>query len=455
MSLTVEEIVKATGGEPLCGDSMAFSGVSIDSRTVMEGEIFFALRGERFDGHDFLDSVLSTGSAAVVDHGFEAAQKGKAIIQVKDTLKALQDLAGYMRLKHDIPVVAITGSNGKTTTKEMTYSILSRRFKVLKNKGNLNNHIGLPLSLTRLVPSDEVMVLELGMNSTGEIRRLCEIAMPSHGVITNIGSAHIGRLGSRDAIRSAKLEMLEGITTAVLNGDDDFLMDGVRGFKGKIITFSIRSDSHIMAKDLYATERGNSFTLAFRDGKSVPVRLNVHGLFNVYNSLAASAVCFSLGMNIEEIRTALEAYTAFPMRFEVLRRGSITVINDSYNANPSSVFEALKELERMRGGGRLVAVLGDMNELGNFAEDAHRNVVKTVIELGIDVLVSVGEMMGLAAGETGDGINGMKPVIYKFGDVEELTLNIGKILMPGDTALVKGSRAMNMDRAVRGITDVI
>ena len=337
----------------------------------------------------------------------------------------------------------------------MAYSVLSRRFKVLKNKGNLNNHIGLPLSLTRLSPSDEVIVLELGMNSPGEIRRLCEISMPTHGVITNIGSAHIGRLGSRDAIRDAKLEILQGLTTAVLNNDDDFLMEGVTDFRGKIITFSIRSDSHVMARDLYATERGNRFTLAFRDGGSVSVDLNVHGFFNVYNALAASAVCFYLGMNIEDIKTALEAYTCFPMRFEVLRNGSITVINDAYNANPSSVEEALKELVRLRGRDRLVAVIGDMYELGEFADDAHSSVIRTVSALGIEVLVSVGDMMSRAAGRAGDINKDGKTVIYQFRNVEELMENIGNILKHGDTVLVKGSRVMGMDRAARGIQDVI
>ena len=171
MSLTVDEIVRATGGETRCGSNVSFSGVSIDSRTILEGEVFFALKGERFDGHDYIERALLTGSGAVVDHFSESTRKDRTIVQVKDTLEALQDLAGHMRRKRDMPVVAITGSNGKTTTKEMTYSILSRSFKVLKNIGNFNNHIGLPLTLTRLTPSDDVIVVELGMNSPGEISR--------------------------------------------------------------------------------------------------------------------------------------------------------------------------------------------------------------------------------------------------------------------------------------------
>lgn len=226
--LTAEEIIEATGGELLSDssykpeNSMPFEGVSIDSRTISGKEVFFALHGEKFDGHDFLDSALSKGNGAVIDSKPGTIPKGKAVIYVRDTLRALQDLAHFLRMRRNIPVIAITGSNGKTTTKEMTYRILSRRFNVLKNEGNLNNHIGLPLSITRLAPNDEAVVLELGMSGSGEIMRLCEIAAPTHGVITNIGVAHIGKLGSRASIRSTKLEILQGLAVAVLNADDSF-----------------------------------------------------------------------------------------------------------------------------------------------------------------------------------------------------------------------------------------
>lgn len=455
MSLTVDEIVRATRGKPFGEKSTTFSGVSIDSRTIVEGEVFFALRGDRFDGHDFVDVALSAGGGAVVEQEPDTMKKGKVIIRVEDTLRALQDLAKYVRSKHDIPVIAITGSNGKTTTKEMAYAILSRRYKVLKNLGNLNNHIGLPLSLTRLEPSDEVVVLELGMNSTGEIRKLCEIALPSHGIITNIGSAHIGRLGSPEAVRRAKLEMLDSITTAVLNGDDDFLMSGVKGFKGNIITFSIKRDSYVMAKNLYATESGNGFKLVIRDGGSVEVQLNVRGIFNVYNALAASAVCFSLGMTAEDIKTALEEYTAFPMRFEVIRRGGITLINDAYNANPSSVREAVGELIHMGAGGRTVAIMGDMGELGDFSEHAHRDVIKWVLELGVDVLVTVGEMMSRAAKEAESWQDGATTVIHRFGDIDECTESMTHIVKQDDIVLVKGSRMMHMERVAKVIGNAI
>jgi UDP-N-acetylmuramoyl-tripeptide--D-alanyl-D-alanine ligase len=457
--LTVEDIIKATGGELLSGNAKTFDGVSIDSRKISEGELFFAIRGERFDGHDFLENALCKGSGAVVDMRPASLPGGKVIIYVNDTLRSLQDLAHFLRMKRDIPVVAVTGSNGKTTTKEMTYGILSGKFRTLKNEGNLNNHIGLPLSLTRLDHSDEVVVLEMGMNAAGEIRRLCEIAGPTHGVITNVGSAHVGRLGSYEAVRSAKLEVLERVSTAVVNNDDGFLMKGIeelKNFRGEIITFGITNASNVMAKNLKVSQMGSAFLLETGEAESVWVSLNVPGLFNVYNALAASAVCVSLGVEIEEIKTALEKYKGIPMRFEILRKRGITVINDSYNANPSSMEKSVHELTRLGAGVRTVAVLGDMRELDEFSEHEHRTIGNIVRETGVDVFVAVGEMMGLAAEESRRVKRGKAaPVVYTFPDADSAKENIMDILKQGDTVLVKGSRSMYMEKIIEGITDVI
>ncbi len=466
--LTTKEIIEATGGELLTENAGSFSGVSIDSRTISDGEIFFALRGQRFDGHLFIGEAFLKGDGAVVDSRQDLLPEGKVVIYVKDALKALQDLAHFIRTKRDIPVIAITGSNGKTTTKEMTYTILSRRFKALKNEGNLNNHIGLPLSLTKLTPDDEVAVLELGMNATGEIRKLCEIASPTHGIITNIGSAHIGELGGFDSIRNAKLEILQGLTVVVLNADDDFLMKGYRsviekkGFNGTLITFSINNDSHVRAENVFMTENGCRFTLRLQDGESTPITLNIQGLFNVYNAIAASAVSLSLGVTIEEIKTALESYTAVPMRFEVTRRENITLINDAYNANPSSMEESLRELFRMKVKGRTVVILGDMLELGEFSEREHRALGKMISDIGVDVFVAVGEMMGLAAEESQkagkrDFHDGLHCITYRFKNVDEVEQHISHIIRRGDVVLVKGSRAMGMEKIVEriGVQDVI
>lgn len=491
--LKTEEIIKATGGDLLSDNGGSFAGVSIDSRTISEGEIFFALRGQKFDAHDFIGQAFLKGNGAVIDikknHLITekpGVLKGKVIIHVKDTTRALQDLAHFLIARRNIPVIAVTGSNGKTTTKEMTYAILSKRFNVLKNEGNLNNLIGLPLTLTMLGPDDEVAVLELGMNAEGEIKRLCEIAVPSHGIITNIGLAHIGGLGGLDSVRDAKLEIMHGLKVAVLNADDRFLMEGCKaviaqgGFEGRIITFSIypvrkpgqgflsngiNNDSHVIAKDVHVTEKGSDFILALSNGGSTLVSLNIHGLFNVYNALAASAVSISLGITLEEIKTALEGYTAFPMRFEVIKAGGITLINDSYNANPSSMEECLKELVRMRGKGRTVAVLGDMFELGEFSEKSHKTIGRIISDMSINVFVAVGDMMRFAAEESrseyarnGKNRNNRpednpEPAIYYFKTIDEARQKIPEIIKEGDVVLVKGSHNMGMEKIVEAIKE--
>jgi UDP-N-acetylmuramoyl-tripeptide--D-alanyl-D-alanine ligase len=441
--ITAEEIIQATGGELLTQGERSFSGVSIDSRTTVENEVFFAIRGERFDGHEFISAALKKGAGAVIDIGHPKVPEGKTIIHVKDTLRALQDLALFLRRKRDVPVIVITGSNGKTTTKEMTFAILSERFRVLKNEGNLNNLIGLPLSLAKISPDDEVVVLELGMNAIGEIKKLCEIAVPTHGIITNIGTAHIGELGSLEKIREAKLEILDGLTVAVLNADDPFLMEGYTSAReggrecGRLVTFSIQSDSHVKAEDVVTTDSGSSFTIKLQDGGNTGIVLNICGLFNVCNALAAAAV--------------LNGYQAFPMRFEVLRTKDITIINDTYNANPSSMEESLKELAHMKGEGRTVAFLGDMLELGKFSEKFHRSICAVIEQLKINVLITVGEMMGLAAEECRKYTDAANLAVYKFKTVAEAVQNLPDIINGGDIVLVKGSRAMGMEKIVDSI----
>lgn len=458
-AITLKEIIKATGGKLLSESSGTFNGVSIDSRTIEADEIFFAIKGEKFDGHDFLDNALSKAGGAVVHSKPGTFPEDKVIICVNDTLRSLQDLAHFLRVKQNIPVIAVTGSNGKTTTKEMIHTILSQKFKTLKNEGNLNNHIGLPLSLLKMETDDEMVVLEMGMNASGEIRRLCEVAAPSHGVITNVGSAHIGKLGSRDAVRSAKLEILQGLNVVVINADDNYLIKGVEeaeNFKGQIITFGVKNDSHVMAKDIRTTDKGSSFLLDLKDKESIRINLSVHALFNIYNALAAAAVCLSLGMKIEEIKAALEAYKTFTMRFEVVKKNGLTLINDSYNANPSSMEESLREALRLGGEGRIVAVLGDMSELDEFSEVEHRTIGRMVSEMGMDVFIGVGKMMNSAAEESMK-TRGQKPVpeIITFTNTNEANREIMNILKPQDTVLIKGSRKMSMEKIVRRIIDAV
>jgi UDP-N-acetylmuramoyl-tripeptide--D-alanyl-D-alanine ligase len=459
VSLITEEVVRAIDGELITGNLKTFSGVSIDSRTISDDELFFAIRGDKFDGHDFLDNALVKGSGAVVDSAPDNLPDGKAVIRVNDTLRSLQDLARFLRMRLDVPVVAITGSNGKTTTKEMIYTIMSTRFRTLKNEGNLNNHIGLPLSLMKLDQDDEAIVLEMGMNAQGEIRRLCEIAVPSHGVITNIGPAHVGRLGSYEAVRDAKLEILEGLSVAVANADDDFLIKGInmaKEYSGQVTTFAINNDAHVTAKNINLTEKGSSFVLYVQDKGAVPINLHLYGRFNIYNALAAASVCSTLGMKIDEIKSALESFSGSPMRFEISKIGGVTLINDAYNANPASVEESLKEAVRLGAGNRVAVILGDMHELDDFSEIAHRGIGQVVFEIGVDVFLAVGDMMRLAAEECVKlRQHDNKPEVFMFKDIRSAGEKIMDILETGDTVLVKGSRAMAMERIIGDIVNAL
>jgi UDP-N-acetylmuramoyl-tripeptide--D-alanyl-D-alanine ligase len=263
-------------------------------------------------------------------------------------------------------------------------------------------------------------------------------------------------LGSYNAIRAAKLEILDGLSVAVVNGDDDFLMrgaEGIKEFKGQIIAFAINSPAPVMAKNVRMTKKGSVFILEISNSGSATVNLNVHGLFNVYNALAAAAVSYTLGMSIGEIKAALETYRAIPMRFEVTRKDGITIINDSYNANPASMRESVNELIGLSGSGRSVAVLGDMRELGEFSEEEHRALGKMIYERGVDIFIAVGARMRLAAEECMKGIN--RKSVYSFTDVHDARQHIMSILDEGDTVLIKGSRSMSMEYLMEEIADAV
>ena len=313
----INDIAAAIGGRVIHGkpEGVTVSGYSTDSRSISAGELYFALRGPIFDGHDFVGAALNIGAAAIVSKPPVAPPKGRIVIHVKDTLVALQALARYVRRRVGLKVVGITGSNGKTTTKEMAASVLSTKLRVHKNTGNLNNHIGLPQSMLRLDPQDEVSVLEMGASRRGDIRELCEIALPDVGVITNIGQAHLEGFGGLEGVRTGKLEMLDFAPVAVLNADDKLMMDGARGYKGRVIRFGIDADdADVTARDITLGDSGAAFTLVTDEG-SAPVRLGVTGRFNVLNALAASGVGVAFGLTASGIAHALNGFQAVPMRF--------------------------------------------------------------------------------------------------------------------------------------------
>ncbi|RMD52278.1 MAG: UDP-N-acetylmuramoyl-tripeptide--D-alanyl-D-alanine ligase, partial [Nitrospirae bacterium] len=373
--------------------------------------------------------------------------KRSTIIYVEDTLLALQELARYIRLKSNVKVTAITGSNGKTTTKEMLHAILSTKYKVLKNEGNLNNHIGVPMTLIKLAEDPyEHAVVECGMNASGEIRRLREIAEPDSGMITNIGPAHIGRLYTMEAIRDAKLELIEDIDTAILNYDDTFLMEGAKTYNNKVLTFGLKDGAHMLAKDIELSEDGSEFTIVKHRDWQVRVRLNTPGLFNVYNALAAALLGSIFGIEKEDIASALENYNGFNMRFEIIRKRGITLINDSYNANPASMRASIQTLSLFNKKGRKIAILGDMFELGESSIDAHISVIKELPKAGVELFIAVGEMMKEASEHVADHLN-----IERFSNSSQAGREAVRLLKDGDVVLVKGSRGMEMEKAIEEI----
>jgi len=442
--LTIEEIIAATGGEVLCRDTGSFTGVCIDSRKIAEGELFVALKGEHFDGHDFLFDALEKGDGAIVHSPPVMHLAGKTIILVRDTLKALQDIAHSCRVKRDIPVVGITGSNGKTTTKELTAAILGTQYRILKNTGNLNNHIGLPLSLTKISDEDQIVVLEMGASAPGEIRELCAVAVPDYGIVTNVSRAHLQGFKDIETVRTTKLELLEPLKVAVVNADDHFFMEGVRrsGFTGLVVRYGIESPADVRAANITLNEKGSSFHIHFGERHSIAIDAQIPGIFNVYNILAAASIGYLFDIGPVHMRNAINSLIGISMRMEFREFNGVKVISDTYNANPASMEAALRELVRIRQG-RSIAVLGDMLELGSYEADAHREIGRLMSALSIDIFISVGQRMKYAASE-------FHGSVYELGSAEEAGKLLRNICKTGDTVLIKGSRGMHMERVLAG-----
>ncbi|MCK4910354.1 MAG: UDP-N-acetylmuramoyl-tripeptide--D-alanyl-D-alanine ligase [Thermodesulfovibrionales bacterium] len=443
--LTFEEVLEATGGRVLFGRHNGVEGISIDSRSIGEKDFFVALKGERFDGHDFVADALKKSAGAIVSIPPVAPPSNKTVIHVDNTLKALQNIARYIRIKYDPQVLGITGTNGKTTTKEMSASILSTRLSVLKNSGNLNNQIGLPLSMLDMDENHEAAVLEMGASAPGDIRELCGIAEPDFGIITNIGYAHIEGFRDIASVRLAKMELLEAVGSAAVNADDEFLMEGISLYKGSLLRFGTSDDADVRASDVALGQRETSFHLHMPNGDA-PVRLRLSGMFNVYNALAAASAGYLFGFSAEDVSGGLEGFKGLPMRLEFKDINGSTIISDVYNANPSSMEEAIKELLRQRGK-RAIAVLGDMLELGLYSETAHRKLGRWMAELKVDVLIAVGKEMRAAAEEFQKA--GGEAVCAD--DASRAGVLLRQMLGQGDTVLIKGSRSMKMENVLKEV----
>lgn len=431
------EIAEVLGAK-LRGDPDSVpTGASVDSRTIRKGEIFFALRGERTDGHKFVGDALRKGaSAAVVRRKWmEENPDVGPLLGVDDPLKALGKLGAWYRRRFKVEVVAVTGSSGKTTVKEMTAAVLGTSYNVLKSEGSWNNEIGLPLTLLMLSGGHDLAVVELGMNAPGEIRRLAEMARPCVGTITNVGPAHIGAFGSLEGVARAKgelLEVLEG--KAVLNWDDPWVRRLGEDFAGEVIWFGLGEGADLRAEEVRLEEGRPSFVV-----EGVRVKLEVLGRYQVYNALASLAIGISFGISLSQGAKALEKFRPPPLRCEVKDFGGIKVLLDCYNANPTSVKEALKLLSSLPG--RRIAVLGDMLELGDEARRFHREVGAYAARCGIDLLLCTGrwaEDMAAGAGE------GRAEVL----DREGLVRRLRELTRPGDKVLVKASRRVALEEVV-------
>eukprot|EP01022_Parablepharisma_sp_SALTPOND_P024759 TRINITY_DN5546_c0_g1_i5.p2 TRINITY_DN5546_c0_g1~~TRINITY_DN5546_c0_g1_i5.p2 ORF type:complete len:529 (+),score=249.72 TRINITY_DN5546_c0_g1_i5:78-1664(+) len=446
-------VLQATGAQAR-GECpvLPFTGASTDTRTIQAGELFVALSGPNFDGNEFLGQAFEQGAAAaLVRRGAQAPDgNGHCLLEVEDTLKALGDLAAAWRREHSALVAAITGSNGKTTTKEMLGAILRQRHQVLATKGNLNNLIGLPLTLLGLREAHTACVVEMGMNAPGEIARLTQIAAPEAGVITNVGPAHLGMLGSLEAIAAAKGELFEGLSpaaTAVVNLDDPLLAPAAASLPCRVVTFGLDSAADITAGGLTDLGPRQSFVLDLA-GEQVKVRLAAPGRHNVMNALAAAATAWSLGQGAEAVSAGLEAFAPVPGRLNLLGRpGGPAVVDDTYNANPASVASGLAAAAAMAQGRALALVLGDMKELGEYAPALHRETGRLAARLGCRLVLAVGEhATEVAAGAREEGLAAESAVA--FAAMAELLAAAPGLLAEDYLVLVKGSRSMAMEQVV-------
>lgn len=447
--LTIHEICEATGGT--CSAQGEVSSVCIDSRQLEAGCLFIAIRGENFDGHSFVKAALANGAAcAMCDTPVEGADG--PIIMVEDTRRAFLDLAKYYRERFRIPVIGLTGSVGKTTTKEMIAAVLRRKLNVLATEGNLNNDIGLPRMCMRLDRTMQAAVLEMGMSHFGEISLLSKTASPTIGVITNIGVSHIENLGSQEGILKAKMEILEGMSLhapLVLNGDDEHLLKAAKewGIVNPVTLYAIDNpEAECRATDIEQTESGMKFTLTYK-GESCAVEIPAIGIHNVYNALAAFVCGRLCSLSTQECVEGLRDYIPAGMRQRIVQFGGFTVIEDCYNASPDSIRAALSVLRNMPGSGKRIAVLGEMMELGDYARKAHHDCGAMAAQSEVDYFFALG------TGNAMYYIEGASELLLKgkaklFDSKEELVEQLAATLETGDVVLFKASRAVKLEEVI-------
>lgn len=449
---TLTQVMQATNAVlKKITSASVFGGVTTDTRKVEEGMLFVALKGEKFDGHDFIAEAAKKGAiGAIVNKDYDVSRLEDVeidILAVNDTLKAYQDLAKLWRSKFSIPVIGITGSNGKTTTKDLTAAVLSGKWNVLKTQANFNNEIGLPMTLLQLNKSYDAAVVEMGMRGLGQIKLLTDIAKPTIGVITNVGETHMELLGSIENIAKAKSEMAQAIEIdgkVVLNADDEHVAKMHEVTKAHPIYFGINHAADVKAFDIKTVGEGKTEFDALIGENMAHFTLNMLGIHNVYNCLAALAVGYACGLTIEEMQKGLASFKPTAMRFEYKKIGDFNVINDAYNASPMSTKAALSNLAKVTDG-RKILVMGDMFELGSVEVKAHEDIAVQAKEAGVSIIVTRGTLTQNTARKAREiGI----PEVYECANHEEAVATLKKVLQKDDTVLFKGSHGMHMEKII-------
>jgi UDP-N-acetylmuramoyl-tripeptide--D-alanyl-D-alanine ligase len=451
------EILSATGGRLAAGRAnAACSGVSTDTRALVPGQCFVALRGERFDGHDFAAAALQSGAAGAIvsrlSDGILPAPDRAFVIVVEDTLKALGDLARLHRGRFDVPVIGVTGSTGKTTTKDMIAAILARRGPVAATPENFNNEIGVPLALLSMAPDHTAAVIEMAMRGPGEVAYLASLARPTVAVITNIGLSHLERLGSPDAIADAKGELLDavGAGVSVLNADDAYFERLSRRARGRVVSFGVSEAADFRGAEIAVEPGRTRFRLICPTGET-EVLLAAPGRHQALNSLAAAAAAIESGATLGDVAEALAAFSAAHGRAEVLTsKGGFRILNDCYNASPASVEVALGLLADAEGRHK-IAILGDMLELGPTAPELHRSVGEEAGRIGLEMLIAVGDLSRFTA--EGARAAGARTVVRWTTSSDQAATWALDALEPGDVVLVKASRAMAFEEITRRLMD--
>lgn len=451
MRILISDIKKLNGVEIINQKLFKkISDVSIDSRKLKTGDLFFAIKGENFDGHDFIDEVISKGASAVViekKYLEKFKDKNYPLVVVEDTTKALGELARIYRDKFDVKVIGLTGSNGKTTTKEMIAEILSQKFKTLKSEGNLNNNFGVPLNLFRLQKSHEVAVIEMGINHFGEMGALCEIANPDFGLVTNIGTAHIEFLKSREGIAEEKGKLFKYLIRkngfGFINSDEKLIKEQAKGLKRKL-TFGFSSKADVRGKIISLNNLAQPVLKVTYRSKSVVINLPTFGIHTAQNALSAAAVGLKFGVSLKKIKSALEAFKSYDKRMQVIEIDGYTIINDTYNASPESMKMAIQTMSMMKGYFQKVAVLGDMLELGEFSEKFHRELANYLKENGIQKVFFFGEFTKSSFEEALK----LECDAKHFDDKKQIADEIKKTIPEGSLILLKGSRKMKMEEII-------